>query len=125
HPKYKCVVNREKSLTNFDVIVDGEPIEKLNNTFDFPWCGILIHTSTLNCKVDCMRYGFSHIADTLTVKTSRNPGEALKQKMIELGMHAFYRILSRKQSYHKRLLEYLKPKIFNSPMNKVKQLRTA
>ncbi|CAG8605819.1 1264_t:CDS:10, partial [Dentiscutata erythropus] len=33
HPKYKCIVNREKSLTNFDVIVNGEPIEKLSNTF--------------------------------------------------------------------------------------------
>ncbi|CAG8667811.1 2360_t:CDS:10, partial [Racocetra persica] len=83
HPKYSCVVNKEKSLTNFDIIIDGEPIEKLSNTRDFPWCGILINTSSLNCKVDYMRYSFSYIADTLTVNTSRHPGEVFRQKMIE------------------------------------------
>ncbi|CAG8633739.1 3284_t:CDS:10, partial [Scutellospora calospora] len=32
HPKVKCVINREKSLTNLDIIIDGESIEKLSNT---------------------------------------------------------------------------------------------
>ncbi|CAG8829098.1 14451_t:CDS:10, partial [Gigaspora margarita] len=82
HPKYKCVVNREKSLTNLNIIINEEPIDILRNTLEFPWCGILIHTSTLNCKADYTRYSFSCIADTLTVKTSKNPGEAFKRKMI-------------------------------------------
>ncbi|CAG8755933.1 6242_t:CDS:2, partial [Gigaspora rosea] len=32
YPKYKCVVNREKSLTNFVIIIDEKPIDKLRNT---------------------------------------------------------------------------------------------
>ena len=30
HP---CAVNKEKSLTNFDIIVNRKPIKKLSNTF--------------------------------------------------------------------------------------------
>ncbi|RIB20191.1 hypothetical protein C2G38_1215302 [Gigaspora rosea] len=42
-----------------------------------------------------------------------------------LGIHAFDRILSRKQSYHRQLLEHLKSRLHSSPMNKAKQLWTA
>ncbi|GES81439.1 telomerase reverse transcriptase-like [Rhizophagus clarus] len=83
HPEYRCIVNDKKSMVNFDLEISGEKIKKINNPGEFPWCGLLINTHTLNVKADYSRYVFSHISDTLTIKTTRNPGEFLKQKMIE------------------------------------------
>ncbi|CAB4384162.1 unnamed protein product [Rhizophagus irregularis] len=83
NPEYRCIVNNKKSMVNFDLEISGEKINKVHNPGDFPWCGLLINTHTLNVKADYSRYVFSNIADTLTVKTTKNPGEFLKQRMIE------------------------------------------
>ncbi|RHZ61724.1 hypothetical protein Glove_346g37 [Diversispora epigaea] len=84
HPKYGCFINDKKSLVNFDVKIDDTFVTKLEGGLEFPWCGLLIHTKTLNCKVDYKRYSNSLIADALTIKTAKNPGELLKNKMIEI-----------------------------------------
>ncbi|CAG8527299.1 9743_t:CDS:10 [Diversispora eburnea] len=68
---------------NFDLKIDDTFVTKLEGSLEFPWCGLLIHTKTLNCKADYQRYGNSLIADSLTIKTAKNPGELLKNKMIE------------------------------------------
>ncbi|CAG8529671.1 2678_t:CDS:10, partial [Dentiscutata heterogama] len=79
HP---CAVNKEKSLTNFDIIVNRKPIKKLSNTF-------ASHVGLSNSLFNIIYIGYSlriliknyvDIENTLTVKDFI---EAFKQAMIE------------------------------------------
>ncbi|GES82426.1 telomerase reverse transcriptase [Rhizophagus clarus] len=55
HPEYQCIINKKKTIVNFNIKISGEDIKVCNQ---------------------------EDIADTLTIKT-RNPGKSLKQKMIQ------------------------------------------
>ena len=50
--KYGVEVNPAKSLTNFDVIVNGFQVPCLNESTEFPYCGNLINTKTLEITKD-------------------------------------------------------------------------
>lgn len=47
-PEYGVTVNPKKSLVNFDLIIDGQQIAKLDNDKPFPYCGTLIDSRTLD-----------------------------------------------------------------------------
>ena len=56
-PEYGCFINREKTLTNFDVVTDdGEQVKKVCASTRFPWCGYLFDTVTLEVRCDLSRY---------------------------------------------------------------------
>lgn len=51
HPEYGVVVKAEKSLANFDIVLNpGNKIAKPDSDINFPFCGILIDTGTLDVK---------------------------------------------------------------------------
>ncbi|KAL1918651.1 uncharacterized protein VTP21DRAFT_2673 [Calcarisporiella thermophila] len=83
-PAYGCFVNREKSLINFDLELDGFTVPRIKHTFDFPWCGLLINTKNFTIKSDYSRLRGSYINELLTIDTTSHPGISLIYKM----MHA-------------------------------------
>ncbi|CAG8439136.1 12769_t:CDS:10 [Funneliformis mosseae] len=82
-PEYRCIINKNKSMVNFDLEISDEIIKKADN-FDFPWCGLLLNTRTLNIKADYSRYLNTHISNILNMTIKKGShGEFLKHKMLE------------------------------------------
>ena len=52
HPEYGASVSINKSLSNFEVTVNGRKINRIIDTKEFPYCGNLIHTKTLDIRRD-------------------------------------------------------------------------
>lgn len=46
-PEYGVTVNPQKSLVNFDLVVDDQVVPRLEDGAGFPYCGTLINTRTL------------------------------------------------------------------------------
>ncbi|KAJ3289397.1 hypothetical protein HK104_007493 [Borealophlyctis nickersoniae] len=93
HPSHGCFINLDKTLTNFDVIVDGiklRQVEDVSNGLhtptEFPWCGLLIDTRTLSVKGDYTRLADKYISESLTVNITQNPGSGLQLKMFQLSL---------------------------------------
>ncbi|KAM3582015.1 hypothetical protein VKS41_005451 [Umbelopsis sp. WA50703] len=78
--KYGCFVSHAKSLVNFDMMYNGNPVTKLENTFEFPWCGFLIDTRDLEVYSNYQQYLTCHLQDTLTTEFNRHPGQTLVHK---------------------------------------------
>ncbi|KAK6954528.1 hypothetical protein Daesc_004495 [Daldinia eschscholtzii] len=80
-PEYGVVVNSRKTLVNFDMKFDGEPIPKLNPGQRFPYCG-----STIDCKtLDISRNRETEekaIYNSLTIEFSRIPGQTFQRKVL-------------------------------------------
>jgi telomerase reverse transcriptase len=51
-PEYGVVVNPSKSLVNFEASISGKKIARQLGSGDFPYCGSLINTKTLNITKD-------------------------------------------------------------------------
>jgi len=89
-PDYNCHINHSKTLTNFDFqslpIASGVSVDKsvprLAEGALFPWCGLLIDTTTLAVVADYTRYAGLSMSDTLTVDLSRNAGRAMRNKLM-------------------------------------------
>ena len=82
-PEYNCCINKEKTLFKiFNFEYFDKTVEQVSATTQFPWCGILIDTETLNVKVDYSRYGGLSTSDTMSVDGSQHPGLSLKNKLI-------------------------------------------
>ncbi|CAG8450550.1 5243_t:CDS:10 [Paraglomus occultum] len=59
HSHYGCLVNKAKSMTNFETEICGHKMgygRAIEEPIDFPWCGVLINTKTLEVKCDYSRY---------------------------------------------------------------------
>lgn len=54
-PGYGVRINPAKSLTNFDMSIDGVTIARLPDVSSFPYCGYAINTATLNITKDVAR----------------------------------------------------------------------
>ncbi len=52
NPAYGVSVNAKKSLTNFEVTINGVKLPRLQNGNDFPYCGNLIDSRTLAISKD-------------------------------------------------------------------------
>lgn len=88
-PEFNCRVNRRKTLVNFDLqssTADAGPeldaVPRLAAGALFPWCGLLIDTSTLAVVADYTRYAGIAMSDTLTVDLARNAGRAMRNKLM-------------------------------------------
>lgn len=82
-PEYGITVNASKSLVNFEAAVNGTKVPRLVGSTLFPYCGNLIDTHTLELRKDrdhgC---GQANITNTLTVESSRVPGQAFHRKVL-------------------------------------------
>ena len=54
-PEYGAKIAVEKCLVNFETSVDGNKINRLVGTLEFPYCGNTIHTKTLDFRKDMDR----------------------------------------------------------------------
>ena len=56
-PEYGCFINRDKTLTNFEVATaDGQQVKSIGLRNRFPWCGYLLDPVTLEVRSDLSRY---------------------------------------------------------------------
>ncbi|GJN91088.1 hypothetical protein Rhopal_004105-T1 [Rhodotorula paludigena] len=93
-PEYGCNVSAEKRLTNFDIaLADGEVVPPLPVGEEFPWCGLMIDTKTLEVGFDTSRTVDKDIQDALTIQRYRKPGQAFLNAMfraVKLRATAMY-----------------------------------
>lgn len=54
-PEYGVKIAIDKCLVNFETSVNGNKINRLVGTLEFPYCGNTIHTKTLDFKKDIDR----------------------------------------------------------------------
>lgn len=82
-PEYGITVNASKSLVNFEASINGTKMPRLED-IGFPYCGNLINTHTLDIRKDrdYSRGGQVDVTDTLTVESSRIPGQAFYRKVL-------------------------------------------
>ena len=88
--KYGVIVNPRKSVTNFDLFVQGTQIAQPSLTDQFPYCGMLIHTRTLEISKDRSRSQHD-IGNNLTVESCRTPGQSFHRKILaslKIQLHA-------------------------------------
>lgn len=88
--KYGIQVNTEKSLTNFDVTINGHKVPRLHGTTWFPYCGMCIQMNTLVLQKDREKKD-AYVSNSLTVETGSKAGRILKRKVLsslKLQMHA-------------------------------------
>jgi len=86
--EYGCFISMEKTLINFRY---GGVKQVVGN--DFPWCGHLINTKTLEFKAEMARFNGIHLSDTLTVDRTKTPGQLFCQKMyqsVRVRIHVIY-----------------------------------
>ena len=99
HPEFGCSVSAGKSSANFCVNINGESVRRFdsNGCSSVSWCGLLLDVNTLEIRLDYSRF-FSdgnvsrHVRDSVSVETSRNPGQALRMQTIRfarLRAHGF------------------------------------
>lgn len=82
--EYGITVNASKSLVNFEATINGTKMSRLEGSTLFPYCGNLINTHTLDIRKDrdYGRGGQVDVTDTLTVESSRLPGQAFHRKVL-------------------------------------------
>lgn len=49
-PEYGATVNPDKTLVNFETSVNRKKISRLVESLEFPYCGMWIHTRTLEVR---------------------------------------------------------------------------
>lgn len=97
-PEYGVCINEAKSLTNFEVAINGHNITRVVGDVQFPYCGNLINTKTLNITKDRDRRKdmgqcsitqrcaiadpVEAISDSLTVEFSKTPGRTFQRKTL-------------------------------------------
>ncbi|EEA24977.1 Telomerase reverse transcriptase [Talaromyces marneffei ATCC 18224] len=83
-PEYGITVNASKSLVNFEATINGTKMPRLEGSACFPYCGNLINTHTLDIHKDrdYGRGGRVDVSDTLTVESSRLPGQTFHRKVL-------------------------------------------
>ncbi|OAV97524.1 hypothetical protein PTTG_25980 [Puccinia triticina 1-1 BBBD Race 1] len=86
--EYGCFISMEKTLINFKYGGVKQVVDH-----DFPWCGHLINTKTLEFKAEMARFNGIHLSDTLTVDRTKTPGQLFCQKMyqsVRVRIHVIY-----------------------------------
>lgn len=87
-PEFGVQVKTDKSRTNFDMDIDGSPINRLPAVTDFPYCGNAINTVTLDLSKDMERRKATNNQDSVTVEYSKLPGQSFYRKTLNaLKLH--------------------------------------
>ncbi|XP_061135429.1 telomerase reverse transcriptase isoform X2 [Syngnathus typhle] len=86
-PQYGLVVNPQKVLVNFPLPQSLDPqhaVRILNNCLLFPWCGLLLDTSTLDVYKDYSRYSGMFLRHSLTLRTVPSAGKQMRMKLMQI-----------------------------------------
>ncbi|EMT62127.1 hypothetical protein FOC4_g10015208 [Fusarium odoratissimum] len=81
-PGYGVAVNPTKTMVNFDMLYDGEPLQKSNHEKGFPYCGTTINCKTLDITKDRDRDANIDVSASLTVDFGRTPGQNFQRKVL-------------------------------------------
>ncbi|KAF3056288.1 Telomerase reverse transcriptase [Daldinia childiae] len=81
-PEYGVTVNPRKTLVNFDMKVNDEPVTKLSPGQRFPYCGTAIDCQTLDISRNREKVQETAIYNSLTVEFSRTPGRTFQRKVL-------------------------------------------
>ncbi|KAE9994719.1 hypothetical protein Vi05172_g10512 [Venturia inaequalis] len=81
-PDYGLSVKAEKSLTNFDCHINGQQVPRCHNK-EFPYCGLLIDSKTLDIKKSAATRINTNVADSLTVEHASVPGRTFRRKALK------------------------------------------
>ncbi|RYO84278.1 hypothetical protein DL766_006470 [Monosporascus sp. MC13-8B] len=81
-PEYGVVVNPRKTLVNFELMLDQQPVPSLAPDQSFPYCGTKIDCETLGIARARDQEKGSTIYDSLTVEFSRTPGQNFQRKVL-------------------------------------------
>ncbi|KAF9419693.1 hypothetical protein BGZ94_009334 [Podila epigama] len=93
HQDYGCFINVKKTVVNFDVLLDGQPVQKSQGNY-FPYCGYLLNTKSLDARIDFTRYKDEDIRNLLTVERTRHPGRSITFKMRKAMQHMCQTVFS-------------------------------
>ncbi|RUP51956.1 hypothetical protein BC936DRAFT_144190 [Jimgerdemannia flammicorona] len=88
--KYRCSINKEKSLVNFDIHINGTKVPKVRSSY-FSWCRLKIHIKMLDVMVDNSVWRGNYVGDAITAGNAC-PGEALIYRMFDLLKHKYHTI---------------------------------
>ena len=81
--RYGVTVNSAKTLANFALEVNGEPILQCTSDKAFPYCGYMIDMRTLEITKDRDRRKTTVLKDALTVETTKTPGRIFYRKALD------------------------------------------
>ncbi|RYP25294.1 hypothetical protein DL767_008472 [Monosporascus sp. MG133] len=82
-PEYGVVVNPQKTLVNFELTLNQQPVPSLAPGQSFPYCGTKIDCETLGItRARDQEKGSTGIYDSLTVEFSRTPGQSFQRKVL-------------------------------------------
>ncbi|KAK9237273.1 hypothetical protein V1525DRAFT_166096 [Lipomyces kononenkoae] len=82
YPEYGATINPAKSLTNFDLNMPDLHVPILTATSEFPYCGLTIHTTTLNVKRDLFKNPDQDISGIQTIEYSYQPSKSFMSRML-------------------------------------------
>lgn len=104
---YGIMIHAEKSLVNFNIVVDNVQIPKLADSTSFPFCGFLINTETLSVSKDRCRKD-NVIKNSLTVDLHGRVGRKFKRRLLSsLRIQLQSTLLGTTLNSTKRILETL------------------
>lgn len=103
-PEYGVSVNPAKTLTSFDIAVNGIPVANIVGRGVFPYCGMLINCKTMDLSKDHDREALGSgpgkpgqadgqrpkdtrvagLYDSLTVEVCRTPGQTFERKALNV-----------------------------------------
>ncbi|KJZ73514.1 hypothetical protein HIM_07070 [Hirsutella minnesotensis 3608] len=81
--EYGVEVNHKKTLVNFDVMVDGDAVPRVEGERGFPYCGMLIDHRSLAITKDPGQNEAATVSRSLTVDFGRFPGQNFQRKIID------------------------------------------
>ncbi|KAG0217535.1 hypothetical protein BGX33_010303 [Mortierella sp. NVP41] len=85
-PEFGCFINENKTIANFPVSLNGRSVHQSQGN-DFPYCGLLLHSKTLEIRADYSRYIDEDIRNLLTVARDLHPGRSIILKMKKAMQH--------------------------------------
>ena len=90
---YGVTVNPSKTLVNFEISINGLKLARLVDSNQFPYCGTLINTRTLQISKNRSGRDDSNVKDSLTVEYSKMPGRTFQRKVLntfKIQCHAMF-----------------------------------
>nr|ABW74630.1 telomerase reverse transcriptase [Danio rerio] len=87
-PDYGCQINPQKVAVNFPVCVSwvNSGVSVLPSSCLFPWCGLMIHTHTLDVYKDYSRYDGLSLRYSLTRDSAHSPSTVMKKLLSVLNI---------------------------------------
>ncbi|KAL8770748.1 MAG: hypothetical protein Q9209_003615 [Squamulea sp. 1 TL-2023] len=95
--EYGVQVNPAKSLANFSTKINKSVISMTVTPAAFPYCGIMVHTRTLEIRKDRDRGRATALADALTVERSNTPGQSFRRKVMSQSSQEYNCAVSKRQ----------------------------